>query len=131
MKQRNPIAVLLLPFITFGIYSWYWAVKTKGEMNALGEKIPTAWIWLIPIIGTIWWFWEYSKGVEHVTNEKINSILAFVVMWLLGSIGQAILQDSFNKVSAPVAGNSTPAFQPPVVNAGNDDASNQNRPLVQ
>jgi hypothetical protein len=101
MKQRNPIAVFLLPFITLGIYSWYWAVKTKGEMNALGEKIPTAWIWLIPIVGTIWWFWEYSKGVEHVTNEKISSILAFVVMWLLGPIGQAIIQDSFNKVAAP------------------------------
>lgn len=100
MKQRNPIAVFLLPFITLGIYSWYWAVKTKGEMNSMGEKIPTAWIWLIPIIGFVWWNWEYSKGVEHVTNEKISSILAFVVMWLLGSIGQAIIQDSFNKVSA-------------------------------
>jgi hypothetical protein len=106
MKQRSPIAVFLLPFITLGIYSWYWAVKTKGEMNALGEKIPTAWVWLIPIVGFIWWYWEYSKGVEHVTNEKISSILAFIVLWLLSSIGQAIIQDSFNKVSAPVATNS-------------------------
>lgn len=47
MKQRSPIAVLLLPFVTLGIYSWYWAVKTKGEMNSLGESVPTAWIWLI------------------------------------------------------------------------------------
>jgi len=110
MKQRSPIAVLLLPFITFGIYSWYWAVKTKGEMNALGEKIPTAWIWLIPIVGTIWWYWEYSKGVEHVTKEKISGILAFIVMWLLGPIGQAIIQDAFNKVAEVVPPNPVPEF---------------------
>jgi hypothetical protein len=98
MKHRSPIAVLLLPFITFGIYSWYWAVKTKGEMNKLGEHIPTAWIWLIPIVGAIWWYWKYAEGVEHVTSEKFNGVLAFVVLWLLGMIGQAIIQDSFNKI---------------------------------
>ncbi|MCX6728235.1 MAG: DUF4234 domain-containing protein [Candidatus Saccharibacteria bacterium] len=131
MKQRNPIAVLLLPFITLGIYSWYWLVKTKGEMNSLGEKIPTAWVWLIPFVGVIWWYYEYSKGVEHVTGEKINWIISFVLLWVLGCIGQAILQDSFNKVSAPVAASSTPAYQPPTVAATNDDSTNQNKPLVQ
>jgi hypothetical protein len=103
MKQRSVVAVLLLPFITLGFYSWYWAVKTKGEMNAMGEKIPTAWIWLIPIIGFIWWYWEYSKGVEHVTKEKMSGVLAFILMWLLGFIGQAIIQDSFNNIGAPAA----------------------------
>lgn len=54
MKNRNPLLVFLLSILTGGIYSWYWLVKTKGEMNKLGEKIPTAWIWLIPIIGNFW-----------------------------------------------------------------------------
>ena len=43
MKHRSPIAVFLLPLITFGIYSIYWKVKTKGEMNEKGAQIPTAW----------------------------------------------------------------------------------------
>lgn len=111
MKERNPIAVFLLPFVTFGIYSLYWAVKTKGEMNRLGENIPTAWIWLIPFIGIFWWFWKYSEGVEHVTKNKIGAILAFILLILLDNIGQAIVQDYFNKVeestsfapAAPVA----------------------------
>lgn len=104
MKQRDPIAVFGLGLITLGIYSWYWAVKTKGEMNKLGEHIPTAWIWLIPIVGGIWWYWQYAQGVEHVTKEKMSGVLAFVVMWLLGMIGQAIIQDAFNKIeTAPVA----------------------------
>jgi len=103
MKQRDPIAVFVLGLVTCGLYSWYWAVKTKGEMNKLGENIPTAWVWLIPIVGTIWWYWKYSEGVEHVTKEKMSGVMAFVVMWLLGMIGQAIVQDAFNKVGAPAA----------------------------
>lgn len=108
MKNRNPVAVFLLGLVTLGFYSWYWAVKTKGEMNKLGTNIPTAWIWLIPIVGTIWWYWKYSEGVEHVTQGKMSGVLSFILLWLLSGIGQAILQDSFNKVSgAPAA---APAF---------------------
>lgn len=101
MKQRSPIAVFLLAFITLGIYSWYWIVKTKGEMNKLGESIPTAWIWLIPLVGGIWWYWKYSEGVEHVTSEKISGPVAFLLLFFLGNIGQAIVQDSFNKLQLP------------------------------
>jgi len=120
VQKRSPLAVGLLGFITLGFYSWYWAVKTKGEMNKLGEKIPTAWIWLIPIVGGIWWLWKYSEGVEHVTHEKMSGILAFILQWLLGCIGQAIIQDSFNKLEgAPAAkASETPAVPTaPVANA--------------
>jgi len=116
MKQRSPMAVFLLGLVTAGIYSWYWAVKTKGEMNNLGEKIPTAWIWLIPFVGTIWWYWKYSEGVEHVTNEKTSGVLAFALLFLLGFIGQAIIQDSFNKIVAFVpAAPVQPSYVQPVV----------------
>jgi hypothetical protein len=111
MKKRNPIAVFLFGLITLGLYSWYWAVKTKGEMNKLGEKVPTAWIWLIPIVGSIWWYWKYSEAVENVTHKELNKVLAFVVLYLLGSIGQAIIQDYFNKlVAAPAPAAAGPAF---------------------
>ncbi len=99
MQKRNPIAVALLPFITFGIYSIYWMVKTKGEMNSLGAKIPTAWLIIVPLVN-IWWVWKYSEGVEQVTGGKLSGVLAFVLLWLLGSIGGAIVQDSFNSVTA-------------------------------
>lgn len=98
MKQRSVIAVLLLPFVTFGIYSLYWAVKTKGEMNRLGESIPTAWLLIIPIIGPIWWYFKYSKGVEHVSHGKMGTAISFLLLYLLGFIGQAIIQDTFNNL---------------------------------
>ncbi|MCA9344791.1 DUF4234 domain-containing protein [Candidatus Saccharibacteria bacterium] len=97
MKNRNPIAVALLPLITFGIYSLYWQVKTKGEMNSLGADIPTAWLIVIPLVN-IWWLWKYSEGVEKVTANKMSGILAFVLLFLIGSIGGAIIQNEFNNI---------------------------------
>jgi hypothetical protein len=100
MKNRSPIAVVLLSFITLGIYAWYWSVKTKTEMNSHGTNIPTAWIWLIPIVGQAWWYWKYSEGVEHITGGKLSTILTFVLLFVVGPIGMAIIQDAFNKVTA-------------------------------
>ena len=50
MKNRNPILVILLALITFGIYSLVWFVKTKNEMNTKGATIPTAWLIIIPLV---------------------------------------------------------------------------------
>jgi hypothetical protein len=108
MKNRSPVSVLVLSIVTLGIYTWYWLVKTKGEMNKLGCNIPTAWIWLIPIVGQIWWMWKYSEAVEHVTGGKMSGIMSFVLLMILGGIASAILQDSFNKITDLPAG--PPAF---------------------
>ena len=102
MQKRSPAAVLLLPFVTLGIYSVYWEVKTKGEMNRLGADIPTAWLIIIPI-ANIWWMWKYCQGVEKVTGSKLNALLVFVGFMLIGFIMSAIVQDSFNNVGAGVS----------------------------
>lgn len=112
MKNRSPLAVFFFPLITFGIYGLYWMVKTKGEMNERGANIPTAWLIIIPFVN-IWWMWKYSEGVGQVTNEKLSGVLAFILLWLLGSIGMAIIQDAFNKVeAAPASAAPTPAAAP-------------------
>src|SRR5258708_18513738 len=120
MRQRNPFAVLLLPFVTFGIYSWYWFVSTKNEMNKLGEQIPTAWIWLIPVIGPLWWYWKYSEGVEHVTKGKISGVIAFILLLIFGIIAHAIIQDSFNKSTTPIA---SAALDVPVASSSTKSSS--------
>jgi hypothetical protein len=114
VKQRSPIAVFFLYLFTIGIYSWYWLVKTKGEMNLVNyenardagasdeeirqDRVPTAWIWLIPLAGYIWWIWKYSCAVEKVTNGRYSNGLAFLLLFLLHGLGQAIIQDAYNKV---------------------------------
>lgn len=107
MKKRSPVAVLLLSFVTFGIYSLYWFVKTKGEMNERGSNIPTAWLIIVPFVN-IWWMWKYSEAVGQVTNEKLSGVLAFILLWLIGFIGQAIIQDFFNKVEAVASPSAAP-----------------------
>jgi len=133
MKQRSPIAVLLLPIITLGIYGIVWFVKTKIEMNKEGAAIPTAWLLIIPFVN-IWWLWKYCEGVEEVTQGKTTTVVAFLLLFGLGLVsltivGMAIVQDAFNKLvavaplqaTAPASEDTTPtaptppAPTPPVV----------------
>ncbi len=117
MKNRNPLTVFLLTILTGGIYGWYWFIKTKDEMNQLGEKIPTAWIWLIPLIGNFWWLWKYAQGVEHVSKNELNMFLTLLALYLLGPIGMAIVQEAFNRTGVPVvAQEPVPSTTPPTQN---------------
>jgi uncharacterized membrane protein YjgN (DUF898 family) len=96
MNKRSVVAVILLTIVTLGIYSLIWAVKTKNEMNEAGAQIPTAWLIIIPIVG-IWWWWKYCGGVEHITSGKMSQVIAFILIFVLGIIGMAIVQAEFNK----------------------------------
>ena len=98
MTKRSPIAVFFLSIFTFGIYIIVWRVKTKGEMNRLGANIPTAWLMIIPFVN-IWWLWEYAGGVELVTKKGMSQVVAFILLLLLSAIGDAVLQDAYNKIN--------------------------------
>lgn len=100
MKYRSIAAPLLLPLITFGIYSLVWSVKTKNEMNRYGTVIPSAWLLIVPVANIVW-LWKYSLGVEAFTRRGLGRHAAFWLMLLLGSIGSAIVQHQFNRLIAP------------------------------
>jgi hypothetical protein len=97
MKRRSPAAPLLLPIVTFGIYSLVWLVKTKNEMNRTVDTIPTGWLLIVPI-ANIWWEWKYAVGVEQYTDKGMSRHAAFWLLFLLGPIGAAIIQNAFNNV---------------------------------
>lgn len=99
MTPRSPIAVFAYSILTLGIYQWYWLVKTKGELNRSQAKvtIPTAFVWLIPIVGGIWWYWRYAEAVDEVTHGKYSTPVSFLIIWLLSTIGCAIMQYAFNE----------------------------------
>ena len=50
----------------------------------------------IPIAG-IYWQWKFCGGVEHVTQNKSSQPVSFILMFLLGVIGMAIIQSFLNK----------------------------------
>ena len=97
MTKRSVVAVVLLSIVTFGIYAIVWMVKTKGEMVKCGAEIPTAWLLIVPI-ASIYWSWKFAGGVEHVTRGKQSQVIAFILMFVLGVIGMAIIQAELNKV---------------------------------
>ena len=97
MTKRSVASVIILTLVTLGIYGLVWMVKTKGEMNQAGANIPTAWMLLIPFIGPIIWQWKFAGGVEHVTGGKFSQAISFILMFVLGIIGMAIIQSELNK----------------------------------
>ena len=99
LQRRDPIMVLIFSVITFGIYGIYWQVVTKLEMNASGTQIPTAWLIIIPIV-SIWWMWKFSEGIDQVTQGRMTGPVAFLLLFFIGMIGGAIIQDSLNKIAA-------------------------------
>ncbi len=98
MQHRNPIMVILLSIITLGIYSIYWLVTTKIQMNNKEAQIPTAWLLIIPLVN-IYWLWKFSEGVELVTNKGMQTAVAFLLLWILDILGAAIVQNELNKVA--------------------------------
>jgi len=95
MTKRSVVSVILLTLITFGFYHLYWYIATKEEMNAQGANIPTGWLLIIPI-ANIYWMWKWSEGVEYVTRGRSSAATSFLLIFLLGLIGMAILQSTFN-----------------------------------
>ena len=96
MTKRSVASVVILSLVTFGIYFIVWMVKTKNEMNtAAGAQIPTAW-WIIVPIGNIWWMWQWSGGVEKATRNKLEQVMAFILLFVLSIIGMAIIQSKLN-----------------------------------
>jgi hypothetical protein len=96
MTKRSVVAVIVLSLITFGIYGIYWFVATKTEMVDRGASIPTSWLLIIPIVN-IYWTWKWCEGVDHVTQGKMSAAVTFLLVFLLGVIGVAIVQATFNK----------------------------------
>ena len=103
MTKRSVVGVILLSIVTLGIYSIVWFVKTKGEMVKSGADIPTAWLIIVPI-ASIYWMWKWAGGVEHVTRGKQSQVIAFILVFVLGLIGMAIVQSALNQAADQAPG---------------------------
>jgi hypothetical protein len=111
MKKRSVPVVIIASLLTFGIYGLVWYHMTREEMMAQGvPSMPSPWLVLIPFVGPfilIYFLWQYSAGVEKVTNGKFSQIMAFVLLFLVGFIGIGLVQNAYNEIPA---GGSTKPF---------------------
>jgi len=100
IKRRNPVLVIILSFITFGIYGFYWMVVTKNEMNRLGADIPTAWLIIIPIIN-FYWLYKYCDGFAKSVVRSGSGILWFLICFVPvgGLVFTILVQMELNKLT--------------------------------
>lgn len=109
MVQRKVLNVFLLTIVTLGIYQIVWFVKTKGELNARGAQIPTAWLWIVPI-ANFYWLWKYFEAAEQATNGQSSAILNFLLSFFVTPlIAMCLLQTEYNKLGGmPAIANTAP-----------------------
>lgn len=101
MKQRSVPMVIILSLITLGIYGLIWYIQTRDEMKAKGIETVHPLLGLIPFVGPlilIYFLWQYSGGVEKVTNGKYSQVIAFLLLFLIGFIGIGIIQNAYNEI---------------------------------
>jgi len=99
IKRRNPFVVILLSFITLGIYYLYWAWQTKREINSLGAQIPTTILFLIPIVNW-YWMWKYCEGyAKYVKKDENAGLMTFLAFFVLFPIAEYLVQTELNKLA--------------------------------
>ena len=114
VKVRNPWAVALLPFVTFGIYHLVWWYRINKEMKAFGEskgydlgRNPTnsllalfpGFLIIIPPLVSYWRGTQRVQGTSALANrEPVNGWIALVLYIFISPAMFAYLQVSLNHV---------------------------------
>ncbi len=79
------------------IYTLYWSVSTARALRAkTGMSIPNSFLLVVPF-ANYWWMWKYGQAAEKFVKNKVQAVLVFILIALLGAIGNAIMQDYYNK----------------------------------
>lgn len=90
MKKRSPAAVLLLPFVTLGIYCIYWLYATRKELVARSghpKSIPPVSLLFLPLIG-VFLFMVVMFAISASSNDSSTAFtLVSIVTIISGMIG--------------------------------------------
>lgn len=98
IKKRNPAFVIIIGILTGGIYSIYWAVKTKDEIKSLGADIPTGWLLIVPIANFYFWY-KYIDGFSEFVKKDNNTLLWFLLYLVVTPVIIIIIQMELNKLA--------------------------------
>jgi len=98
IKKRSIALCIIYSIITFGIYVFYWFVKTKDEINSLGANIPTMWLIIIPLVN-LYWMYKYVEGWSKYVKKDDNTIMWFLLYLFLAPVAITIFQMELNKLA--------------------------------
>jgi hypothetical protein len=96
------IWLLLAPYLAFLIpIGLLIALGSSSHANNIalvniffGLMYALAILVVLPV--TFYWFFKFSKAVNHYTHGELNTAVTFLLLWMLRFIGLAIIQDKFN-----------------------------------
>lgn len=117
-KIRNVVGVVVLGFITLGIYAIVWWYKINREMADLGRKhgredlgdsplksvlaITIGVLLIVPAILSIVNTWKRMKRAQQLVGvpetEQGNAVIYALLLLFTGSIAYGYLQNELNKV---------------------------------
>ncbi len=106
-KIESPTTVILLGFVTCGIYCLYWMWVRAKEMNAyLGREAVNP-LFIIPgclcFPVLIYADFLFAKGLPEMQKQagveaKDEFVLHFILLLLLAPVGQFVIQQRLNEL---------------------------------
>jgi hypothetical protein len=119
-KVRGPFAVALLDLVTLGIYGFVWYYRVHRELadlgrargsSELGDSPATSLLAVVPgfllVVPLVVSFWNAPQRVEAAQQltgtpepQRMNTVLAFILMLIVFPAGAAYMQAQLNRVWA-------------------------------
>ena len=105
----NPTTVLILGFVTCGLYSLYWMYLRVKEMNEYLGKQAVNPMFVFPgcICYPVMWYaaWLFAENFPEMQKKagiepKDEKILHAVLLILLAPVGQYLIQQKLNELWA-------------------------------
>jgi hypothetical protein len=120
-KLRNPLGVVGLSFITFGIYYAFWWYYINREMRDFGRArgadlgqnpvnsvlaVTLGWIVIVPAIVSMWTTSERIQRTQETAGVPgpASGPIIFVLLLLIGPVGVWYAQRELNKAWTAQAG---------------------------
>ena len=75
---------------------------TQANMDTSNKGLLFAGYILILVFGVTFfitsliWFFKFSKAINEFTKGKMSTAVTFLILWLIHSIGVALIQDAIN-----------------------------------
>ena len=100
-QWRSPVLVIVFAVSTFGLYMIYWYVQTKSEINSLGANIPTAWLYIIPIVN-LYFLYKYSDGFSYYVKKDNAPVAWFLLSIVIKPVFMILVQMELNKLAMEI-----------------------------
>ena len=94
------LAIIIVPAgLVAGAFGrlWDWCItQTVEQMKARGIQLPTNWVYFAPFASYAW-LWQFSKGIEAITDRRIRAQGVFASVFFLGIIGFIIIRYAMHR----------------------------------